>query len=515
MISLTLVTLLVTVVVAAIFFRRAELHASATARQLEAFRTELKPRLDELSERVRMMNEADRQYATEQSALSREARQALLEQVSHLAERVEAVSAALSALDAGVSVKLAAVEAQVAAGLSALDVGVSAKLAAVEAEVAAAPARLTEFSAEVAGAMGQVASAATVKLLSDDVASLKAAVELILRRPAGTPAISADALSAKSQEELIAIAESITCLRPLVPYPNWRFDADLTNPDLAFQLRRWVWEHSDTQKLEIPVVTPWHSGTRLRLFLGNDTSRQIYVAGCIDPNEFAFLDRFLQPGMTFLDAGANEGIYSIFAAKRVGRHGIVWAFEPSTRELSRLQHNLDLNQLTARIFPLALADCSTRAELTIAGYNHAGQNTLGAFVYDVEIEKKDLVEVRTLDEILEKNPLARLDLMKVDVEGAELRLFHGAVTTLRRYRPVLLFEVAENSLQHQGASRRAVLDFLRGQDYLISNFDGHTGLPCTALPGVFSDNMIACPAERPLPASTGWAWPAGGPASLD
>jgi FkbM family methyltransferase len=298
-----------------------------------------------------------------------------------------------------------------------------------------------------------------------------------------------------------------------VPYPNWRFDADLTNPDLAFQLRRWIWEHCDARKLEVPVVTPWHLGTRLRLFLGNDTSRQIYVAGCIDPNEFAFLDRFLQPGMTFLDAGANEGIYTIFAAKRVGRQGTVWAFEPSTRELSRLRHNLDLNQLTARIFPLALADRSTQAELAVAGYNHAGQNTLGAFVYDVETERRDLVDVRTLDEILETNPLARLDLIKVDVEGAELRLFQGAVATLRKYRPVLLFEVAEDSLQHQGATRLAVLDFLRGENYRLSTFDRHTGLPYPAHPGVFSDNMIACPAESALPESTGWAWPASAPAA--
>ena len=45
--------------------------------------------------------------------------------------------------------------------------------------------------------------------------------------------------------------------------------------------------------------------------MGNDMSRQIYVAGCVEPNEFAFFDRVLQPGMTFLDAGANDGIYTV------------------------------------------------------------------------------------------------------------------------------------------------------------------------------------------------------------
>jgi FkbM family methyltransferase len=368
-------------------------------------------------------------------------------------------------------------------------------------------AGFTQFTTDRAFALGQVASAANTQPLKDDLASVKAAVELILRRPVANVAINADLLNTKSESELIAIAESIAFLRPLVPYPKWRFDADLANPDLAFQLRRWIWEYCEARKHEIPIVTPWHSGTRLRLFLGNDTSRQIYVAGCIDPNEFAFIDRFLQPGMTFLDVGANEGVYSIFAAKRVGRRGTVWAFEPSTRELARLQHNLDLNHLTARIFPLALSDYAGQAELTIAEDNHAGQNTLGAFAYEIEAERKDLVEVRPLDDILETNPLSRLDLMKVDVEGAELRLFRGAVATLRKYRPVLLFEVAENSLRHQGATRQEVLDFLRAENYLFSNFDPSNGLACTALPGIFDDNMIAVPAEQALPASTGFAWP--------
>jgi FkbM family methyltransferase len=496
MTPVTLAILAFAVIVAAIFVRRAAVQASAIANQFEAFRTEIHGRLGQLDERLQLQNEAERQYAIERSASAHEVGQLLLGQVRSLTERVEAASAAVSAWDANIAARMATSEAEV-----------SVKLAALETKVSAVPIRLAEFSAELSVALEQVALAADTKSLVDDFASVRAALELSLRPAAGTLPIDADPLGAKSEEELIAIAESMAFLRPLVPYPKWRFDADLANPDLAFKLRRWIWEYCDARKREVPIVTAWHFGTRLRLFLGNDTSRQIYVAGCIDPNEFAFLDRFLQPGMTFLDAGANEGIYSIFAAKRVGEDGTVWAFEPSTRELTRLQHNLELNQLTVRIFPLALADCSSQSELTIAGYDHAGQNTLGAFAYDIETERKDLVEVRTLDEILERNPLAQLDLIKVDVEGAELRLFRGAVATLRKYRPVLLFEVSENSLQHQGASRLSLLDFLRAENYHLNTFDQLTGLPCPALPGVFSDNMIANPVEKPLPPSTGWAWP--------
>src|SRR5437773_2477490 len=175
----------------------------------------------------------------------------------------------------------------------------------------------------------------------------------------------------EAEEEVLKLAQSVAMVRPLVPYPKWRFDADWSNPDLTFQLRRRLWQYFNHRRREAPVTVPWHLGTRLCLYLGNDLSRQIFIGGCFDPNEFAFLDRFLRPGMTFVDAGANEGVYTVFAARKVGGEGLVWAFEPRLRELDRLRPNLDLNGLTARVFPLALAERSSPE----------GQNTLGAFSF--------------------------------------------------------------------------------------------------------------------------------------
>jgi FkbM family methyltransferase len=254
-------------------------------------------------------------------------------------------------------------------------------------------------------------------------------------------------------------------------------------------------------------VIDWHYGTRLALYMGNDLSRQIYIAGCIDPNEFAFLDRFLQPGMTFLDVGANEGIYSIFAAARVRTEGTVWAFEPSRRELERLQTNISLNDFGVRTFQVALGDINGRGELTIAGYGHEGQNTLGAFIYDVESSGKEDIELARLDDLVAKYPPSRIDLIKADVEGAELRLFLGSAETLRRYRPILLFEVSEGALHNQGSSREELFDFLRRQDYTFFHFDRNSGVPTAASPGAYSDNMIGTPAGTILPEAVFRHWP--------
>jgi FkbM family methyltransferase len=350
-----------------------------------------------------------------------------------------------------------------------------------------------------------------------DVQETAHAIETLARPPLRILPVDATLIKSASEEELTRLAESIAILRPLVPYPRWRTDADLNNPDLTFQLRRWLWQHFNDRKQAAPVIVPWHGGTRLRLFLGNDISAQIYIAGCMEPNEFAFLDRILQPGMTFLDVGANDGIYAVFAASRVGTDGTVWAFEPSAREVARLQFNLDLNHLSVRVFPIALADVSGQANLTVAGYEHEAHNTLGAFAYQgIEAKGAETVVVRQLDAVIQDNPVPRIDVIKLDVEGAELRVLRGAILTLERYRPYLLFEVSEKSLHHQNSTREELLTLLQSQRFRLYSFDPLTGLPMAASPGVYSDNMIAVPAEKPLPAAANWLWPVpaqGTPAS--
>jgi FkbM family methyltransferase len=386
-------------------------------------------------------------------------------------------------------------------------------------EVSGGSARLTALSEQVGGIADAFPSqvSALIHPLSGRITELSGKTQVladmvgsVLRKPPRDLPIDVTVLERYTEAEMIALAETLATLRPLVPYPRWHFDADWANPDLAFQLRQWLWQYFNSRQAEGAVVVGWHHGTRLRLYLGNDLSRQIYIAGSIDPNEFAFLDRFLQPGMTFLDVGANEGIYSVFAASRVGAEGTVWAFEPSRRELDRLRCNLEINNLKVRVFPLALADCSGHGELRVAGYEHEGQNTLGAFVYaGVEVARTEPIDLMRLDDVVEQNPPVRLDVIKVDVEGAELRLFRGARATLGRYRPVLLFEASDAALRQQGASCEELLDHLRAQQYDLYEFDRNSGLPAPATLAAYSANMIAVPAGQSLPEAVYGSWPGG------
>ena len=420
--------------------------------------------------------------------------------IADLSEKVELRHQHVSARTADLSAKMERDAAQLADKMERSDREIAARIGDLSAEVTHLFDKLE---------LSQKKASAQVADLSHAIATLSGLIETVTRTSPVALPIDAELLH-RTDAEMIALAQSIATLRPLVPYPKWRFDADWANPDRAFQMRQNVWQSFRDRATKASIVIGWHLGTRLQLHLGNDLSRQIYIAGCIDPNEFAFLDRYLQPGMTFFDAGANEGVYTIFAAKRVGSAGTVSAFEPSPREFERLRSNLDLNGLNLpnmRLFPLALADRSGRAELTIAEDEHAGQNTLGDFANEsVAAAEKHMVDLRRLDDLVAEQPPARIDFVKLDVEGAELLVLQGAASTLQRYRPLVLFEVSEASLGHQDHRREELLEFLQAHDYSLYLFDD-SGFPACAPPGTYRDNMLAVPHGSALPPAVFQLWP--------
>ena len=302
----------------------------------------------------------------------------------------------------------------------------------------------------------------------------------------------------ESEADVLAAVQKLAFVRPLGPYPGWNFGSDWDNPDLAFRIRRKIWEVFNARGLETPLLFHWYEGLRLNLYLGNDLSRQLFIAGCSEPNEFAFLNSILTTGMVFVDAGANDGLYTLFAARRVGATGLVWAFEPSGREFARLEENLKLNALeNARPFRMALADRNGEEDLAVAGFEHEGQNTLGAFAHSgVALVRKERVSVHRLDDLVREANLPKIDVMKIDVEGAEYRVLVGAQEVLNRFRPILLFEALDAALQKQGTSVEQLLQLMRLLRYEIFGFDPASGRPAPIDFGV--GNMIGVPAESAL-----------------
>jgi FkbM family methyltransferase len=167
---------------------------------------------------------------------------------------------------------------------------------------------------------------------------------------------------------------------------------------------------------------------------------------CYEP-ELAYLERVLSAGKVFIDVGANFGVYTIVASKLVGETGKVIAFEPTAQSFAILQQNLKLNHLAnVRAFQVALAETRRKAWLYY-GWDPVG-NSLGMDPHCGGDGEE--VQVETLDNMLEKTGIGRVDVIKVDVEGAEELVLRGATRSLIRHSPVVIFEVNPGCAAHLG-----------------------------------------------------------------
>ena len=285
--------------------------------------------------------------------------------------------------------------------------------------------------------------------------------------------------------------------RSLTLEPGWRFDNGATDPRQLTQFRRDLWNYYAEHGIKEPVEFRWYDGLRVKLLLGNDMSLCLYVGGSFEPNEFVFLQAVLKPGMVFLDGGANDGLYSLFAARRVGPSGVVVAVEPSKREYERLVANLGLNRL-AGVRPLKVALGRERGSgmLAIAEEGHEGQNTIGARVSNptVQTTRHETVRVETIDELVGGEGLKRLDFVKLDVEGSEVDVLEGARSAIARFKPLMLLEAEDERLASQERTKADFVRVVTGLGYELWVFDSETGqLRLAQLPEEPEGNTIAAP----------------------
>lgn len=165
-------------------------------------------------------------------------------------------------------------------------------------------------------------------------------------------------------------------------------------------------------------LTIW--GLRLRLLpRGNISEQKLYTApGRFDPQELRAMAERLRAGGTFVDIGANAGVYSLWAHVCSGGQARVLAFEPDPEMRRRLTFNLATNGIaTVRLLPWALSDRDGSATFWVKD-GQRGENSLEA-PPDTAGRTRLEVPVRTLAAVLAEQGLDRIDVMKIDVEGHE------------------------------------------------------------------------------------------------
>ena len=173
----------------------------------------------------------------------------------------------------------------------------------------------------------------------------------------------------------------------------------------------------------------------------------------------------LGPGMTFVDVGANVGYFSLLAASRVGPAGSVYAFEPSQIDVKLLHLSRLLNGFeNVEVFPVAAG-----RGWGLSFYDGAHSN---GWVSPVSSSPEDVLS-RTvvlsvpIGEVIPAD--GRIDVIKIDVEGAEFQALTGARRMLDRHHPAIVTEFSPPALESiSHVSGPQYLEFLTGLGYRLS-----------------------------------------------
>lgn len=201
------------------------------------------------------------------------------------------------------------------------------------------------------------------------------------------------------------------------------------------------------------------------------------------PADFAEVERaerifyleYLREGMTVFDVGANVGELTMIFSRFVGDDGVVHAFEASGGAFDKLRivckatgkRNVVLNHL-------ALSDESGFVRLHIyddalSSFNSQAARPLKNYGLDFEPVSVEETPATTVDEYCENTKIEHIDLLKIDVEGAELQVMRGARRMLESKRVACLaFEFGQTTFD-MGNTPEEIEIFLKETDYKIRN----------------------------------------------
>ncbi len=196
-----------------------------------------------------------------------------------------------------------------------------------------------------------------------------------------------------------------------------------------------------------------------------------------------YIRTILKEGLTFIDIGANLGIYTLYALKAGCS---VYSYEPTPRIYKILLDNIGINGFEpskkARVFNLAISDNEGEVDFSI--FDVSGHNS---FYPQTESDKKIKVKTVSLDKHL--SHLSKVDIVKIDVEGAEPLVLNGMKNIIQNNPQIkIILEFAPNNLERSGIKPLDFINTINAMGLSIKIIEENSGNICT----VSQDELINC-----------------------
>lgn len=208
----------------------------------------------------------------------------------------------------------------------------------------------------------------------------------------------------------------------------------------------------------VPRVILRRNGFQLEVGTGQGEGAWGGVAGDdYEPELLPWL-ALLRPGQVVVDIGANIGVFSLRASRKVGARGRVISFEPIPQTCALLRKNARLNYCNnMTVLEKAVGDAVGKIKIRTSGHLSSASIANPGFAYESE------VELTTLDEEFRRLGLSSVDAIKMDIEGAEPLAIRGMASVILTYHPMILFE--------NGPAGMETCQLLESFGYEIGNYD--------------------------------------------
>lgn len=190
----------------------------------------------------------------------------------------------------------------------------------------------------------------------------------------------------------------------------------------------WYLKYFQPKLLENKFVIAEKRGIKYRVNLNHFIGVETYYGGGYEPPVSRIIDKYVKPGMTVFDVGANIGIHTCRMAKMAGRNGKVVAFDPDAGILEELKYNLQLNDLK-----------------------------------NVVVENTALTDINSLN----KYATDKIDFIKIDTDGYECKIIRGGRETIRKFKPVMVIEFCKFTLEEHGDRMEDLIDLLDSLGYSL------------------------------------------------
>lgn len=220
-----------------------------------------------------------------------------------------------------------------------------------------------------------------------------------------------------------------------------------------------------------------HNGSLIYVNPSEHIQRQLFWYGYYEKEVILTWEAFLQDDSIVLDIGANTGYYSLIAARKAKQ---VYAFEPSPLMRQQLQQNIALNAIqNISVEPYAASDESGSATLYLSTNDNSGMT--GMQPAENFSGTTEIVKTISIDEWLTTKGSPKIHMIKIDVEGAEMKVLKGMEELLKRDHPGIFIEVIPGLLEKYNHTAEHLFQFLAALGYDPYEVSGNKNIvPLTA-----------------------------------